>query len=47
MNAATALTKAASASRAGGEALERYRDDGPISHVLGTLGRALRAAAGR
>jgi hypothetical protein len=41
MNAATALTKAASASRAGGEALERYRDDGPISHVLGRLGRAL------
>jgi hypothetical protein len=37
---ATALTKAARASRAGGEALERYRDDGPISHALGRLGRA-------
>jgi len=41
MNAATALTKRASASRAGGEAIERYRDDGPIALALGRLGRAL------
>ncbi len=36
-----AAAKAASASRAGGEALERYRDDGLVSRGLGTLGRAL------
>ena len=41
MSAATAAAKVASASRAGGEALERYRDDGPIARVLGALGRAL------
>lgn len=38
---ASAAAKLASASRAGGEAIERYRDDGPIARVLGTLGRAL------
>jgi hypothetical protein len=43
MNAATTLAKgAASASRAGGEALERYRDDGLLSRALGSIGRALR-----
>jgi hypothetical protein len=41
MNAATALTKGASASRAGGEALERYRDDGLLSRALASIGRAL------
>jgi hypothetical protein len=41
----SALTAAArTASRAGGEALERYRDDGPIAQVLGRLGRALPVA---
>ena len=41
MSAATAAAKAASASRAGGEALQRYRDDGLLSRALGALGRAL------
>lgn len=41
MSAATAVAKGASASRAGGEALERYRDDGLLSGTLGALGRAL------
>lgn len=41
MSAATAAAKRASASRAGGEAIERYRDDGLLSRTLGTLGRAL------
>ena len=35
MSAAAAAAKVASASRAGGEALERYRDDGPLARVLG------------
>ncbi len=33
--------KVVAASRAGGEALARYRDDGPLSRALGTVGRAL------
>ena len=41
MSAATAAANVASAARAGGEALERYRDDGPIARALGKLGRAL------
>ena len=41
MNAATVAAKRASASRAGGEALSRYRDDGLLSRALGTAGRAL------
>ncbi len=40
MSAATAAARA-SASRAGGEALARYRDDGLLSRALGTIGRAL------
>ena len=42
MNAATALARRASASRAGGEAIERYRDDGLVALPLGSIGRALR-----
>jgi hypothetical protein len=38
---AAAAAKVASASRAGGEAIERYRDDGPIARALGAVGRAL------
>jgi Family of unknown function (DUF5941) len=41
MSATAAVAKARAASRAGGEALMRYRDDGPVSRALGTLGRAL------
>jgi hypothetical protein len=41
MSAATAAAQAASASRAGGEALDRYRDDGPIARALGGVGRAI------
>jgi hypothetical protein len=41
VSAAGAVAKGASASRAGGEALERYRDDGLLSRSLGALGRAL------
>jgi hypothetical protein len=41
MSATTALAKGASASRAGGEALQRYRDDGLLSRGLGTVGRTL------
>ena len=41
MSATTAVAKARAASRAGGEALMRYRDDGPLARLLGTLGRAL------
>lgn len=41
MNAMTAAAERARASRAGGEALERYRDDGLLSRALGTLGQAL------
>ena len=41
MNAATAVARRASASRAGGEAIERYRDDGLLSRILGALGGAL------
>lgn len=41
MSAAPAVAKARAASRAGGEALMRYRDDGPISQALGRIGRAL------
>jgi hypothetical protein len=39
MSAATAAVKGAGASRAGGEALERYRDDGLLARTLGALGR--------
>ncbi|MGH2837742.1 MAG: DUF5941 domain-containing protein [Thermoleophilaceae bacterium] len=38
---ATTVANAAAASRAGGEALERYRDDGALARALGTIGRAL------
>lgn len=41
MNAVTAAARRASASRAGGEALERYRDDGLLSRGLGTVAGAL------
>ena len=36
------LANAAAASRAGGEAIARYRDDGPIARMLATPGRSLR-----
>jgi hypothetical protein len=41
MSAAAALAKGASASRAGGEALQRYRDDGLLSRALGTVSGVL------